>query len=147
MYLLDTNHCSRIIAGEAALLQALRQHAGDGVATSAIVRGELLYMVHKSDRVAENLQSVSAFLQTIAIYPVNREVSDVYGKLKGNIIKQFGPKDKTQRRNFTIENLGFGENDLWIASTVIHYNLTLLSTDSDFTRIQQIASFVLDSWV
>jgi len=147
MYLLDTNHCSRIIAGDTVLLQALSQHLGDGVATSAIVRGELIYMVHKSDRVAENLRTISAFLQTIAIYPVNREVADVYGKLKGGIITQLGPKDKAQRRNFTIQNLGFGENDLWIAATVIHYNLTLLSTDSDFTRIQQIESFALDSWV
>jgi len=147
MYLLDTNHCSRIIAGDAALLQVLRQHLGDGVATSAIVRGEMLYMVYKSDRVVENLQTVNAFLQTIAIYPVNREVSDVYGKLKGDLIKQLGPKDKAQRRNFTVQNLGFGENDLWIAATVIHYSLTLLSTDSDFTRIQQIQSFALGSWV
>lgn len=147
MHLLDTNHCSRIIAGDAALLQVLRQHLGDGVATSAIVRGEMLYMVYKSDRVVENLRTVNAFLQTIAIYPVNREVSDVYGKLKGDLIKQLGPKDKAQRRNFTTQNLGFGENDLWIAATVIHYGLTLLSTDSDFTRIQQIQPFALDSWI
>ncbi len=147
MYLLDTNHCSRIIAGDAALLQVLHQHLENGVATSVIVRGEMLYMVYKSDRVVENLRTVNAFLQTIAIYPVNRGVPDVYGRLKGDLIKQLGPRDKVQRRNFTVQNLGFGENDLWIAATAIHYGLTLLSTDSDFTRIRQIQSFALDSWI
>jgi tRNA(fMet)-specific endonuclease VapC len=147
MYLLDTNHCSRIIFGDAALLQVLQQHLGDGVATSVIVRGELLYMVYKSERVVENLRVVNAFLQTISFYPASREVSDVYGKLKGDIIKQLGPKDKAQRRNFKLQTLGFGENDIWIAATAIHYGLTLLSADRDFTRIQQIQPFALESWV
>lgn len=147
MYLLDTNHCSRIISGDAALLQMLQHHLEDGVATSAIAHGELLYMVYKSSRTAENLRTVNAFLQTIALYPVNREVSNVYGKLKGDIIHQLGPRDKAQRRKFTIQNLGFGENDLWIAATAIHYSLTLLSTDTDFVRIQQIQFFALESWV
>ena len=39
MYLLDTNHCSRIIAGDRKLAQQLQLHRGDGVATSVIVRG------------------------------------------------------------------------------------------------------------
>jgi tRNA(fMet)-specific endonuclease VapC len=147
MYLLDTNHCSRIIFGDVALLQVLQQHLGDGVATSVIGRGELLYMVYKSERVVENLRVVNDFLQTISFYPASREVADVYGKLKGDIIKQLGPKDKTQRRNFTVQTLGFGENDLWIAATAIYYGLTLLSADRDFTRIQQIQSFALESWV
>jgi tRNA(fMet)-specific endonuclease VapC len=34
MYLLHTNHCSRIISGDAALLQMLQHHLEEGVATS-----------------------------------------------------------------------------------------------------------------
>ncbi|MEQ9553715.1 MAG: hypothetical protein RIM23_29345 [Coleofasciculus sp. G3-WIS-01] len=44
MYLLDTNHCSRIIFGEQALIQQLQVHSDAGVATSIIVCGELFYM-------------------------------------------------------------------------------------------------------
>ena len=61
MYLLDTNHCSRIIAGDRKLAQQLQLHRGDGVATSVIVRGELRFMVQKSQQQAENLKAVNAF--------------------------------------------------------------------------------------
>jgi tRNA(fMet)-specific endonuclease VapC len=40
MYLLDTNHCSRIIFGETNLIEQLEVHSEAGVATSVIVSGE-----------------------------------------------------------------------------------------------------------
>lgn len=114
MYLLDTNHCSRIIAGDLPLIQQLQAHLEDGIATSVIVRGELRFMVCKSQRQGENLQVVNAFLQRIALYPINAAVADVYGQLKGDIINQLGPRDKAQRRKTTVQGLGFSDNDLWI---------------------------------
>jgi tRNA(fMet)-specific endonuclease VapC len=154
MYLLDTNHCSRIIAGDRkdfqsnhSLTEQLQTHLRDGVATSVIVRGELHFMVQKSQRRAENLQAVNAFLQTISLYPINANVSDVYGKLKGNILNQLGPKDKAQRRKTTAQDLGFSDNDLWIAATALYYDLTLVSADRDFQRLQSIQPLVLESWL
>jgi tRNA(fMet)-specific endonuclease VapC len=147
MYLLDTNHCSRIILGDTKLLTDLQTRLSAGVSTSTIVRGELLYMVYKSQQREANLPNFLAFLQTMALYPINKEISDVYGKLKGDIILQLGPKDPKERRGFTVQRLGFGENDLWIAATVIHYNLTLISADRDFVRIQQVQPFRLESWL
>ncbi|MDD1418527.1 type II toxin-antitoxin system VapC family toxin [Dolichospermum sp. ST_sed1] len=138
MYLLDTNHCSRIIFGETNLIQQLELHREVGVATSVIVRGELLYMAAKSQQTAANIQQVKAFLNTIDLYPINLSISDIYGDLKGKLVNVFGPKEKAER---------FGDNDLWIAATAIHYNLTVVSTDNDFRRIQQVYSFVLESWV
>lgn len=147
MYLLDTNHCSRIIFGEPDLIQQLQVHSEAGVATSVIVRGELLYMAAKSERTAANLQIVKAFLDTIDLYPINLPISDIYGDLKGKLVNAFGPKEKAQRRKFNIQTLGFGDNDLWLAATAIHYNLTVVSTDDDFQRIQQVQPFALESWV
>ncbi|MFZ4675048.1 MAG: type II toxin-antitoxin system VapC family toxin [Nodosilinea sp.] len=146
MYLLDTNHCSRIIAGDRKLAQQLQLHRGDGVATSVIVRGELRFMVQKSQQQAENLKAVNAFLQTIALYPINSAVADVYGKLKGDIVNQLGPKSKAQRRKTMIQDLGFSDNDLWIAATALHYRLTIVSVDKDFPRLQAIQPFPLESW-
>ncbi|WP_446340934.1 PIN domain-containing protein [Coleofasciculus chthonoplastes] len=62
-------------------------------------------------------------------------------------MRVFRPKNKTQRRNFNPQSLGFGDNDIWIAATVIHYNLTVVSTDNDFQRLQQVEPFALESWV
>ncbi|MBE9064059.1 type II toxin-antitoxin system VapC family toxin [cf. Phormidesmis sp. LEGE 11477] len=147
MYLLDTNHCSRIIAGDRVLIEQLQEHEGDGIATSAIVRGELLFMVQKSERQAENLQAVASFLRSISLYPISGAVADVYGRLKGDIVNQLGPKDKAQRRKTTVQGLGFSDNDLWIAATVLHYDLTLVSLDRDFQRLQLVQVFSLESWL
>jgi tRNA(fMet)-specific endonuclease VapC len=147
MYLLDTNHCSRIIFGEANVIRRLQEYRGLGVATSVIVQGELLYMVQKSSQQEANLRFVRTFLQTIDLYPISAAVADVYGSLKGEIIEHFGPKDKAKRRNVTVQNLGFSDNDLWIASTALHYNLTIVSGDSDFQRIQQVQAFRSESWL
>ncbi|WP_331001086.1 type II toxin-antitoxin system VapC family toxin [Nostoc commune] len=84
-YLLDTNHCSRIIFGETNLIRRLQEHIGLGVATSVIVQGELLYMVQKSSEQEANLRFVRTFLQTIDLYPISGEVADIYGSLKGKI--------------------------------------------------------------
>jgi tRNA(fMet)-specific endonuclease VapC len=45
MYLLDTNHCSRIIQGEPNVLQAILSKQNAGVAISVIVQGELLELL------------------------------------------------------------------------------------------------------
>ena len=147
IYLIDTNHCSRIIFGETNLIQQLELHSEAGVATSVIVRGELLYMAAKSQQTAANIQQVNAFLNKIDLYPINLSISDIYGDLKGKLINTFGPKEKAELRKFNIQTLGFGDNDLWIAATAIHYNLTIVSTDNDFRRIQPVYSFALESWV
>ncbi|MBO3460340.1 type II toxin-antitoxin system VapC family toxin [Aetokthonos hydrillicola Thurmond2011] len=147
MYLLDTNHCSRIIFGETKVIRRLQEYQGLGVATSVIVRGELLYMAEKSYQQETNLRFVVNFLQTIDLYPIVGGVADVYGSLKGDIVERFGPKDKAKRRKFTVQDLGFSDNDLWIASTALHYNLTVVSADSDFQRIQQVQALALESWL
>lgn len=147
MYLVDTNHCSRIILGEPTLIQQLQLHSETGVATSVIVRGELFYMAAKSEQKAANLKQVRSFLDTIDLYPINLPISEIYGALKGKLVTAFGPKDKQQRRNFSPQTLGFGDNDLWIAATAIHYNLTIVSTDSDFQRIQQVEPLTIESWL
>jgi tRNA(fMet)-specific endonuclease VapC len=147
VYLLDTNHCSRIINGDSAVITQLQQNASTGVATSVIVRGELIFMAQNSQQQTSNLQRVQAFLQAIDLYPVNGEVGDRYGELKAKLYAQFAPKERNKRRQTSIQDLGFDDNDLWIAATAIQYNLTIVSADSDFQRIQQVQRFPLITWV
>jgi tRNA(fMet)-specific endonuclease VapC len=147
MYLLDTNHCSRIIQGEPTVLQAILNRRNAGVALSVIVQGELLFMAENSERRLENLEQVQTFLKMFDLYPISDEISRTYAQLKAALLTTFGPKDKAQRRVTRIQSLGLDDNDLWIAATALQHNLILVTTDSDFMRIQQVCNLQLESWV
>jgi tRNA(fMet)-specific endonuclease VapC len=146
-YLLDTNHCSRIILRDSVLLNRLTQHQEDGLFTCAIVQGELIDMVARSQQKEANSLLVRQFLDNISVCPITPEIADVYGNLKARIFDHFAPKDKAQRRRFQLKDLGFGDNDLWIAATGIHHELNLVSRDSDFTRLQEVIPLPLESWI
>ena len=47
------------------------------LATCVIVRGELIFMAHKSERKRENLHHVHQFLSDIRIYPIDNETADI----------------------------------------------------------------------
>jgi tRNA(fMet)-specific endonuclease VapC len=66
-YLLDTNHCSQIILQNADLLYQLAQHSEAKLFTSAIVQGELIDMVGRSQQKASNL-----LLTQVASYKRNK---------------------------------------------------------------------------
>ncbi|MCB0158118.1 MAG: PIN domain-containing protein [Caldilineaceae bacterium] len=147
MYLLDTNHCSRLLDDDPAVVTRLRQLDNALVSTCVIVRGELIFMVEKSDRRAENLQRVGAFLRAVNIYDIDSATADIYGRLKMALVAEFGPKDKTKRRKTRTHQLGVSENDLWIAAVAKRHGLIVVSADSDFLRIQQADTLQLESWL
>lgn len=147
MYLLDTNHSSHLIAGHPSIVEKLSVLDEVPVATCAIVRGELFFMVHKSEKKLENLQRVREFFEEIEVFPIDDQVADIYGELKASIIDCFGPKEKAKRRRAKIEELGFSENDLWIAAVAKRYGYTVVSCDSDFRRLQEIGSLKVESWL
>jgi tRNA(fMet)-specific endonuclease VapC len=146
MYLLDTNYCSRIIFGDSAVIARVRTLDSTLLSTSVIVTGELVFMAWKSAQRTDNLQSIESFLQDIFIRPVDREVADIYEQLKSSLFDRFGPREKGARRRATLESIGFTENDLWIASTSIKFYLTLVSSDSDFQRMQEAWNFPMEIW-
>jgi len=146
IYLLDTTHCSRIMEGDAAILERLRDNASIVTATSVIVQGELVFMARKSEQTSANLSRVERFLQGIRIYPVDGETAIRYGGLKADLIRHFGPKEKSKRRRVTLAQLGFGDNDLWIAATALRHGLTVVSHDGDFQRMREAQDFPLEAW-
>lgn len=146
MYLLDTNHCSLAIMRNVSVLNKLAELQSANIFISAIVRGELIYMAERSQKKQTNLALIHSFLDQISLCPIDVDTADIYGQIKSRIFEQFAPKDKSQRRRFTLQNLGFGENDLWIAATALRYEMTLVSADGDFTRIQQVFSLTVESW-
>jgi tRNA(fMet)-specific endonuclease VapC len=147
VYLLDSNHCSRIIEGDPVIRQHLQDLGQAPVATSIIVRGELMFMAQNSQQRTANLIRVQVFCQGINIYPLDRETADIYGEFKAEILARFGPRERSRRRRTRIEELGVGENDLWITATALRHNLTVVSSDSDFVRMQEVRSFSLENWL
>ncbi|MGG6264408.1 type II toxin-antitoxin system VapC family toxin [Leptolyngbya sp. AN03gr2] len=146
MYLLDTNHCSYIIDNYPQVSAEFRSRSGASFAISIITQGELLYMVEKSAQKAGNLKTVQSFLDTIGLHLLDEETAIIYSQLKIAIFNQFAPKDQAKRRKASIQTLGFYDNDLWIAATALQHNLTLVSADGDFTRMQQVCPLILESW-
>lgn len=147
MYLLDTNHCSGAILGNANILRRLAEAENIAIATCVIVQGELIYMAERSQQKERNLALAHRFLAGIYTYDINGETADIYAQLKAELFNQFAPKEKSKRRKTKITDLGFDENDLWIAAVALQHNLTVVSDDSDFRRIQQGGTLTLESWL
>lgn len=128
------------------MIEHLNALGGVLVGTSVVVRGELMYMVAKSQRQLINLARVQSFLLGIRLYIVDEGTSDTYGQLKADFLAYFGPRDKSKRSKVTITQLGISDNDLWIAATAIQHGRTVVSADSDFTRISEVQNFPVEAW-
>lgn len=147
MYLLDTNHCSRLLLGDAILARRVTQAGENAVVTCVIVYGELMDMARRSDRAEANLPQFRTFLEDIPVYLVDEEIAEVYGDLKSALFGRFGPKEKAKRRRFTLDQLGISENDLWIAAIALHHDLIVVSADADFLRLQQVRPLRIENWL
>lgn len=147
MYLLDTNHCSAIILGEPNVIHYVNEVGENNISTCIIVQSELTFMMEKSQRRETNLARLSEFLEDIRIYLMTEETATIYGQLKAALFNEFAPKEKNKRRKTKITDLGFDENDLWIAAIALQHNLTVVSADSDFQRIQQVKNLTFESWL
>lgn len=145
-YLLDTNHCSYIINGNSQVIDALNTRATDNIGISIITYAELFYMTEKSEQNLQNRRAVETFLTAVDLYFIDEETALIYSQLKASIFGRFAPKDKNKRRQTSMSNLGFTDHDLWIAATAIQHELTLVSADSDFKRINEVQPLSLESW-
>ena len=116
-------------------------------ATCVIVEGELVFMAHKSDHPSANAQRVSQFLRGIEVLPLDRDTADRYGELKAAVLERFGPREKARRKRTRLAELGFQENDLWIAAVAQRHGLTLVSADSDFARLSRLSDIAVENWL
>ncbi|NJO83092.1 MAG: type II toxin-antitoxin system VapC family toxin [Blastochloris sp.] len=146
MYLLDTNHISRLRQDDQRL-QLRIADATQPIAISVIVRGELRFMVEHSIERERNQQRLETVLANIPIIPIDEDVADWYGDLKTALFRRFGHKDPAKRRKATLASLGVSDNDLWIAATAKRQGAIIVSGDTDFKRIAEVTDLQIETWI
>lgn len=103
-------------------------------------------MVEKSERRLENLVLLNDFLKLVKIYKLDEGAAMIYGSLHAQVFRHFAPRDRARRRKFSIKEIGIHNHDLWIASTAIQHDLTVVSADGDFTQISKVQQLKLETW-
>jgi len=146
-YLLDTNHCSFLLKGHPSLIRKIEDLGDAPAATCVIVQGELVFMARKSDHPSANAERVSQFLRGIDVLPLDRDTADRYGHLKAAVIERFGPRKKARRKRTRLAELGFQENDLWMAAVAQRHGLTLVTANSDFARLSRLSDITVENWL
>src|SRR5688572_12057466 len=100
--------------------EALRHLAATGpIALPLVVVGELLFGAMKSGRSEKNLVAYTAFIDAAVILETDRGVANRYAELKFTLSKAGRP---------------IPENDIWIAATCLHFDLTLVTADAHFAE-------------
>lgn len=95
-------------------------------------------MAAYSGRKAENMPLFRRFLSTIPVFPLDAEDAYVYGELKADLLKHYGPKSGKKARSVKIGDIGFTDNDVWIAAAALSHDAVVVSADSDFQRMLSV---------
>lgn len=119
---------------------------------SAVTFGEMEYGYQCQSPRSENRESeFRGFVRDKApkVLPIDQHTAEPYGKLRSAIFDLFAPKDQRSKVKrpcqlldpATAALLGIDENDLWIASQAIQYNL-VLATNDKMTNIRSVLKLV-----
>lgn len=154
VYLLDTSIASIAWDGghnAHALVRAQLDALGESTLTvCAISVGEVLYGLDVTPGAdPARHQTIHEAMQTYYTWPVDGGVAEPYSKLRGELFRRYAPRNRrgllTAKRPeelqdaTTAQELGIQENDLWIVSVAIHYNLRLITRDERLKRVLEIA--------
>jgi tRNA(fMet)-specific endonuclease VapC len=121
-YLLDTDLCIDYLRGSDPMVRDwLLACSPADVCLCSVVKAELLFGAHNSQKVAANLRRLNEFFEPFQSLPFDDGAAEVYGSLRSHI-----------RR----EGQEIGSNDLMIAATAVALGLTLVTRNrSEFDRV------------
>lgn len=130
-YLLDTNHASRLMANDGAVLSRVRQlqQSGDEFSVSMTVVGELYYAIYASQRYQDNRRRLNRLLNTVRIYPFDQLIAEEFGRIQA--------EQKAKGR--PIPPL-----DAQIAAVARHHGLLVLTADKHFEMIEGLKT---ENWL
>ncbi len=118
-YLLDTNIIIALFADEADVKKNLA--TAEEVFLPIIAIGELYYGARKSGKPDQNLARIDEFAASNVVLGCDTETARQYGEIKNNLHLKGRP---------------LPENDIWIAALALQHELTLVTRDEHFQKIE-----------
>ena len=130
-YLLDTNHLGAALNRDSHVRERILQTIRDGnkIGTCVPVLGELHVGIQQTKDREHNERVLAHLLKKIRLWPMEREIARRYAevflelKKKGKVLSQV---------------------DMMLAALCRHMNLTLLTTDTDFRALPDLAT---ENWL
>lgn len=123
-FLLDTNIVIALFEKDDAIIRNIK--SADIIYIPSVVIGELYYGAFNSSKKMENIEKINQFRQDANVLNCDSNTSFYYGKIKKGL-KDIGNP--------------IPENDIWIASLAIQYDLQLVSRDKHFNKIDGLITF------
>lgn len=126
---LDTSAYSHFKRGHPKVLDAIK-HA-DKLYMNSVVIGELLAGFDGGRFKQQNRGELREFLERdpVCVHPVTEETAERYSLIY-NLLKKRGTPIPT--------------NDMWIAASVLETGCFLMTTDTDFAKLELIPSLILE---
>lgn len=117
----------------------------------AITLGEVEYGLGVSPGVdSDRHAQVRSAMREYELLALNRHTTSYYGRLRAELFKQYSPRGTrgrlTSKRpeelmdGTTALALGIQENDLWIVSVAVQYDVVLVTLDAKLARILEVAT-------
>ncbi len=121
-YLIDTDWTIHYLNGKRSIVDQLAALRKEGLAISVISLAEVYEGVYYSLDPKSSQEGLNNFLKLVSILPDSDEIAKIFGKVRGGL----------RKKGELIDNF-----DLMIASTAIHYNLTVLTNNrKHFERVE-----------
>ena len=124
--LLDTNIVIALFASDPAVVDLLKNT--ESVFIPSIVIGELYYGAHKSSRVKDNVARIDDFAASNVVLSCDIETARWYGEIKDRLRQSGRP---------------IPENDIWIAAIAFQHDLTLVTRDAHFGKVENLTRVVV----
>src|ERR671914_544412 len=122
-YLLDTNQIVHYLRQEQRVVDDLQSRKQESLAASVISVAELYEGILRAVDPEAAEQVLRNFLSEVTVLPVDEEIGRVFGQERARL-RQVG--------------LIMSDLDLLIAATALHNDLTLLTADQAFDRVQDL---------
>lgn len=123
-YLIDTDWIIHYLRGTEKVVNKVILLKEEGMAISIISLAETYEGVYRSSSPILNERVLKDFLTGVSVLGINEEICKVFGK----------EKEKLRKRGELI-----GDFDLLIASTCLHYDLTLLTDNiKHFEKVEKL---------